>query len=101
MTRESCTSDSCRYIATRLVRSHGGWQVRVAHDVDGAVVPLTGKYKCLNPACRLVRDSARSRAEKQEKEGGPKASDIVWTDATVLSLCKEGVAFNTMDARYQ
>lgn len=73
----------------------------MAHDVDGVVIPLAGKYRCKNPACKLVRASARSRAEKEEEKGGPKASDMVWNDATVRSLCKEGITFNTMDDRCQ
>lgn len=73
----------------------------MAYDVDGVVVPLAGKYRCKNPACELVRDSARSRARKEEKEGGPQASEIEWTDAAVLSRCTDGAAFNTLDDRCQ
>lgn len=73
----------------------------MVYDVDGVVVPLVGKYRCKNPKCKMVMDSAKTKAKKQEEEqGGQKESDIVWDDAAVLSWCKDGVSFNTMDDRF-
>ena len=86
------------FVATWLLHSRV-LQVRVAHDVDGVVVPLVGRYRCKNPACDLVKQSARSRAQVEEREGGPKVSEIEWNAAAVRSRCKEGVTFNTMDDR--
>ncbi|CAN0254765.1 unnamed protein product, partial [Ectocarpus sp. 13 AM-2016] len=75
-------------------------KLRVAHDIHGVVVPVFGKYRYKNPACDLNIRSARKSAEKAEKNGGLKASEIVWNDAAVTSHCKNGVSFNTMDTRY-
>lgn len=78
-----------------------GLQVRVAHDVDGVVAPLHAKYRCKNPQCPMVIESARrSAANVSRGAGAVEAREIVLDDATVLLHCKNGVAFNTMDDRY-
>ena len=66
----------------------------MAYDTDGVVMPVSGKYSCLNPKCPMVIESA-------QKAAGKAPGGIDWDDATVLSYYKEGVSFNTMDERYR
>lgn len=82
-----------------LVRSRR-WQIRVVHDIDGVVVVVCGKYRCINPDCKSNIDSAQASAKKAEASGGKKVSEIEWDAEAVRSYCKHGVSFNTMDERY-
>ncbi|CAM9721759.1 unnamed protein product, partial [Pylaiella littoralis] len=45
-------------------------KVRVAHDVDGVVAPLHAKYRCKNPQCPMVIESARRSAANVSRGAG-------------------------------
>lgn len=67
------------------------------HDVDGVVMPVTGKYSCSDPKCPLVIE----RAQKAAKADPNAPGGIDWEDPeSYKSYCKAGASFSTMDDRY-
>ncbi|CAN0138034.1 unnamed protein product [Ectocarpus sp. 4 AP-2014] len=92
---------SNKFVKPPGVSGHGfpcmGAKLRVAHDVAGVVVPVTGRYACLGPGCPLRLESAkRSAARKKDV-----VADDGWDEDTINKHCPNGVSFNTMDESEQ
>lgn len=65
VTPMACLS-SCMYfrrllicVSPYVIFALSYWQVRVAHDVNGVLMPVTGKYSCKNPKCPMAIWSAQ------------------------------------------
>lgn len=56
----------------------------MAHDVDGVVMPVSGKYSCLNPKCPMVIASAQKAAEADAKGNG---KAVISTGVTCQPSC--------------
>lgn len=71
--------------------------MRVVHDVDGVVMPVTGTYSCSDPRFPLVIERAQKAANADPNAPG----DIDWENPeSYKSYCKASASISTMDDRY-